>query len=920
MCVLPVLLLVTSVPELAAFEAPGYVSPVAGVWYGPGEAKSALPLGGLGTGFVDFTSAATFGENTTENTWLHPAPSAENAGLEVRVGEKTLELFPGTKDLPEAMRYWGHYPAADVDFGDVFGKTRVYLRAFAPVIPHDAVLSNTPAALFHFTVANHGADEAPVTLALQWAGNPVGGTNARGNVEGALGWRRDVLPPGAAWTVSPMLVFGKTPRQLRSAASPEDAAQLEGSVCPEGYAYASGGITDFFLDAFGGFNWETHRRESTVYEGAPNIGQLFWQLRYGAQKAGRMFEGPFGLSGDALPALTQDGALEVKLQVRGTAKDGVALAFTVTNVSKEPVRDLHFGIAVNVDLGGPKHAENQRAAFDAELGGILFEAKGVAHAAALVGDADEQLVSTWPLAHQALERGELLPVDAPPEQQGAEPLENGVLLRRRAGTYAVGAAPAQGWALEHRSAGPGVIRSQASRLLAPGDRAEVVLGLAWHFPRWTSTDGEDLRHRYAAAYDDAGAVLAKTLPQAPEIEARILDWQSRIYGSSVPEALQDAVINGLYILPRNAWWLDDGRFFQSESFTGCAITETFVCRFNGSFPLALLWPEAERATMRTVAAAQAESGEIPFGFGRAQSSRSPYYQCQHPIVSSEFVLTTWRNYALWKDEAYLEETYPAVKRALEFAMTLDKDGDGLINEDPGSERGFPANQYYDIWPWWGTSAYTGSIWLAALRAGEAHARQQGDNAFADELHSCFERGARAFDDLLWTGQYYRLYNAPAMKRRSETSLTNALCGQWFAYACGLGEIVPRPRIHSVIDTVLRLNAPATPYGAVNGVGPNGAVDTTFRDHSAVITIGEVWNFCAMAAFAGRKQEAIALFKESYENLVLRQKTPWNITWSLDRKTGALKWGWNYYSNPCVWTLFQALDAASYRALGEAPPG
>jgi len=124
----------------------------------------------------------------------------------------------------------------------------------------------------------------------------------------------------------------------------------------------------------------------------------------------------------------------------------------------------------------------------------------------------------------------------------------------------------------------------------------------------------------------------------------------------------------------------------------------------------------------------------------------------------------------------------------------------------------------------------------------------------------------------------------------------------------------------VIDTVLKLNAAATPYGAVNGVGPDGKVDETFADHSAVITIGEVWNFCAMAAFAGRKNEAVQLFNESYHNIVIRQRNPWNITWSLDRSTGALKWGWNYYSNACVWTLFQALDPVSYGALGRGAQG
>ena len=49
-------------------------------------------------------------------------------------------------------------------------------------------------------------------------------------------------------------------------------------------------------------------------------------------------------------------------------------------------------------------------------------------------------------------------------------------------------------------------------------------------------------------------------------------------------------------------------------------------------------------------------------------------------------------------------------------------------------------------------------------------------------------------------------------------------------------------------------------------------------------------------------------------ILATQRPPWNIPWSLDPRTGAIKWGVNYYSNPCVWTLFQALAPKTYRKL------
>lgn len=662
-------------PEFTTFAAPGYDVPVSGVWYQPGQTTSDMPLGTLGTGFVDFTAGATFGAATMENNWLSPRAVSPECGFRVTIGGKLLELFPG-RESDEPLRFWGHVPAADVDFGDTFGEVKAHLRAFTPLIPHDYEASNLPVALFHFTITNHSEQAASAEVAMHW------------DTEEAI-----------------------TPAQPASAAN--DIA--------------------------------------------------------------------------VIPADTGEYAI-------GGRGDGWSFAIDAPEASR----------AVNT----------------------------------------------------------------------------------------------------------------ANTTILAGQRVEVVFALAWHFPEWTSSDGERVRNRYAAHHAGAAEVVAFALPKAADYERRVIAWQEKIYRQDVPPTLKDAVINSLYVMLRNSWWLADGRFFQSESFTGCPITETVVCRFNGTFPLALLWPECERATMNALARAQLPSGEIPFAYGRPAATRSPYYQVQHPIVSSEFALLAYRNGVLWQDQGYLKQMYAPVRKALQYAMTLDKTGDGLVNEDPGNEEGFPANQYYDIWPWWGVSAYTGSIWLAALRAGEEMAKFNGDTTFASELRQWFERGSRAFEEKLWTGEYYRLYNAPEMNRRSETSLTNALCGQWFAYACGLGDIVPPEHIDSVIDTVLRLNAKASPYGAVNGVRPDGSIDTTFAGHSAAMTIGEVWNFCAMAAFAGRAEEAVDLFNTSYANVALGQRTSWNIPWSLKPDTGGIGWGINYYSNPCVWTLYQALAPEAYAALAD----
>jgi len=902
-------------PQFETFDAPGYGVPVCGAWYQPGEAASNMPLGGLGTGFIDFTPAGAFGETTVENNWLKPRPAFPDSLFSVGVGEKRIPLR--RHSAPSSLRFWGHYPAADVDFGDTFPGASVYLRAFAPVIPHDADTSGLPAALFRFRAKNESGEKLPVEIALQWQQSSHHLLQADGNVEGALRWRRDMLRPQEIWTVAPGLrFFASKEERLKEFAPPGGRERkVRFSQTPEGRAYSASKIQDFLLDDLGGFSWETHRRQSALFAGAPNIGQVFWQLEYGPVRAGRGAKGGYGLLGDSVPATTADGRLEIDFDVISRADADLAVVFSIRNVSDKPVEDLSFAFSVNADIGGPRRAEKQEAGYVRRLRGILFSGGEDQPELLFHGqDADGCVVSTWPDGHRLAFDGQWESLNEAARLEAAvSSISDGVQINLPRGTMGVAArADEDDWTVKAFDLQNDLVKVVANKILTAGETSIVTFVVAWNFPEWTSSDGERLRHYYALKHADAGAVVAEVLPRAAELERRVVEWQEKIYASDTPGLLKDAAINSLYILPRNSWWIDDGRFFQSESFTGCPITETFVCRFNGSFPLALMWPELEKATMETIAKAQAESGEIPFGFGSPAGSRSPYFHVQHPIVSSEFVLTAWRNYEITGDRSFL--LYDHAKKALRYAMTLDKDGDGLVNEDPGSEKGFPANQYYDIWPWWGTSAYTGSIWLAALRAGEEMAGLQGDAEFAQELRGWFERGRKSFEDKLWAGDYYRLYNDPAGKRKSDTILANGLCGQWFAYAAGLGEILPTDRVDAHISSVLRLNAKATKFGTVNGVTPGGKPDTTFPGHSAVLTIGETWNFCAMAAFAGREKEAVELFERSYENILLSQRTPWNIPWSLDPETGAIKWGINYYSNPCVWTLFQALEPEAYNSL------
>ena len=148
-------------------------------------------------------------------------------------------------------------------------------------------------------------------------------------------------------------------------------------------------------------------------------------------------------------------------------------------------------------------------------------------------------------------------------------------------------------------------------------------------------------------------------------------------------------------------------------------------RFYGSWALLRFWPEIEKQEMREYTATIPESNpqhyiwgwksareHQPVEFTRKVPGAAPHdlgAPQEDPVVNpnqynyqdvsnwrdlnSKYVLMIWRDYALTgaKDEAFLRESWPAVKQAMEHLKQYDTDGDGLIENG-----GFP-DQTYDDW-------------------------------------------------------------------------------------------------------------------------------------------------------------------------------------------------------------------------------
>jgi non-lysosomal glucosylceramidase len=224
---------------------------------------------------------------------------------------------------------------------------------------------------------------------------------------------------------------------------------------------------------------------------------------------------------------------------------------------------------------------------------------------------------------------------------------------------------------------------------------------------------------------------------------------------------------------------------------------------------------------------------------------------------SQFVLLVYRDYLLTggKDLPYLRHCWPGVKAALDHLKEFDTKGDGLPqNQDM-------PDQTYDTWRMRGSSAYCGSLWLAALKAAVKTAERLGDVASGKKYQAWYDQAQASFVRELWNGEYFNFDTESSYKN---TIMTDQLAGQWYADLCGLGEIVPKEMTGKALETIFRMNVMKFEngeMGAVNGMKPDG---TSLTEN---IEAQEVWSGVTLALASFMKSEGMT--DQAY-------KTSWGV--------------------------------------------
>jgi non-lysosomal glucosylceramidase len=437
---------------------------------------------------------------------------------------------------------------------------------------------------------------------------------------------------------------------------------------------------------------------------------------------------------------------------------------------------------------------------------------------------------------------------------------------------------------EPPAAGPAGAALAATTMLGPGERRSVRFALAWDLPMVEFGAGRRWWKRYTRDWGRTGnrawdlATLA--LREAPAWRAAIEAWQRPIVGDPErPAWYRGALFNELYFLVDGGTFWEAGEVGEAEpsdddagrfALLECVdypFYDTVDVDFYASFALLELYPDLELRGIRDLLAAipvddpspvsiiasgrtapRKVGGTVPHdvgGPGDDPFHRPNWYRFQDvngwKDLGPKFVLQAWRDAVTDGHDgaALIRDVFPTVDAVLRRLANEDRDGDGLPEHD-----GVP-DQTYDTWPMRGPSAYGGSLWLAATAAAEAMAGRLGDAEAAQRWAGWFERAQVAYDRRLWRGDHYAYDDGGGAS--SASIMADQLAGQWYADVTSLGDLLPSDRVDAALRTIHANNVRrfgGGRMGAVNGMRPDGSVDTS-SEQSAEVWVGTTY---ALAAF------------------------------------------------------------------------
>ena len=245
--------------------------------------------------------------------------------------------------------------------------------------------------------------------------------------------------------------------------------------------------------------------------------------------------------------------------------------------------------------------------------------------------------------------------------------------------------------------------------------------------------GQRVGNYYTKLYRGAADVAERVLSRLAENRQSILEWQRLCFDNSLPEWLQDALLNSVATMAKTGMWIEDGRWRQWESFS-CSALEPVHIHFYRSLPYMLFFPQLSQSQFRGFASIQKPDGFINEDLGNSGRPIDNSQARDMGDCTSTFILGVYNHYLWTADRRFLDELWPAARKAAQWQIGRSR------------SFGLPArlNNTYDWWAFQDKDvvAYNAVLHLAALEAADRLAEIKGDADFARHCRQSIASGQK----------------------------------------------------------------------------------------------------------------------------------------------------------------------------------
>lgn len=343
--------------------------------------------------------------------------------------------------------------------------------------------------------------------------------------------------------------------------------------------------------------------------------------------------------------------------------------------------------------------------------------------------------------------------------------------------------------------------------IKPQASMEEDFVIAWHFNnpnlklRELVKDAQAGYH-YGARFKDAGEVTRYIAENFAALTRDTEQWHKTWNDSTLPHwFLERTFVNIGTLATANTYRFANGRFWGWEGVGACAGTCTHVYQYAQA--IGRIFPELERRLR----------AEVDLGAGFDKSSGAIIFRAENesrPAIDGQAgtILRFYREHQMSADDSFLTHNWPNIKKAVEFMLAQDKNGDGMTDT--------PMENTLDA-VWEGEIAWIVGLCIAAAAAAQVMADEAGDAGFAQVCRDYVTKGKANMEQHLFNGEYF-IHRPDAVQGRKKLGSYNTchidqVYGQSWAHQVGLPRVLDRAKTLSALKALWKYNftADVGPY-------------------------------------------------------------------------------------------------------------